>query len=149
MQVQYWHWIVLGIALMVLEIFLPTFMALWIGAAAVLIGILVWLVPSIALPLQLLFWALLSALMCWAWFRYLKPLAVDKTKAGLSRESVIGEVGQVLRLPVGNERGMLRFPAPVLGDDEWQFITEDEVAAGDRVRVVEVSGNALIVVKHS
>jgi hypothetical protein len=42
----------------------------------------------------------------------------------------------------------LRFPAPILGSDEWSFICEDPVAIGDRVRVTEVSGNSLIVVKH-
>lgn len=144
----YWHWIVLGFALMLLEIFLPTFTALWFGAAAVLVGGLLWLMPNLPLPLQLLLWAALSAALTWAWFRYLKPLSVDRTKAGMSREAILGEVGQVLRLPVGEERGVVRFPAPVLGDDEWLFISQDVLQLGDRVRVVDVSGNALMVVKH-
>lgn len=147
-ELVYWHWIVFGIALMLLEIFIPTFTALWFGAAAVVVGVILFLIPSLIMPLQLLLWAGLSGVLAWAWFKYLRPLSVDKTKAGLSREAIVGEVGQVLRLPLGEERGMLRFPAPVLGDDEWLFITEDEVAKGDRVRVIDVSGNALIVVKH-
>lgn len=144
----YWHWIVIGVALMLLEIFLPTFTALWFGAAAVIVGVLLWLVPTMAVPLQLILWAILSGVLAWAWFKWLKPLSIDRTKAGLSRESLIGEVGQVLRLPVGEERGMLRFPAPVMGDDEWLFISSDSLQMGDRVRVVEIAGNALIVVKH-
>ena len=38
--VLYWHWIVLGIALMAIEILLPSFVALWFGAAAVVVGVL-------------------------------------------------------------------------------------------------------------
>ena len=144
----YWHWIVFGIFLMLFEMFIPTFTILWFGAAAVLVGAVLLGFPDLMLPLQLLLWALFSGVLAWLWVKYLKPLSVDKTKAGLSREAIVGEVGQVLRLPKGEERGNLRFPAPVLGNDEWLFMCQDELALGDRVRVVEVSGNALIVVKH-
>lgn len=144
----YWHWIVFGIFLMLFEMFIPTFTILWFGAAAVLVGAVLLAFPDLMLPLQLLLWALFSGVLAWLWVKYLKPLSVDKTKAGLSREAIVGEVGQVLRLPKGEERGNLRFPAPVLGNDEWLFMCQDELALGDRVRVVEVSGNALIVVKH-
>ncbi len=145
----YWHWIVFGIVLILAEIFLMSFTVLWFGAAAVVVGVLLLLLPSLVLSIQLVVWAFLSGVMAWAWFKYLKPLSVDKTKAGLSREAIVGEVGQVLRLPLEDERGMLRFPAPVLGDDEWLFICEETLAKGDRVRVVDVAGNALIVVKHN
>ncbi len=145
----YWHWIVFGIVLILAEIFLMSFTVLWFGAAAVVVGVLLLLWPSLVLPVQLVVWALMSGVMAWAWFKYLKPLSVDKTKAGLSREAIVGEVGQVLRLPLDDERGVLRFPAPVLGDDEWLFICEETLVKGDRVRVVDVAGNALIVVKHS
>lgn len=146
--VLYWHWIVFGITLMLAEIFLLSFTALWFGAAAVVVGVVVLALPQIPLAAQLLLWGGLSGVMAWAWFKYLKPLSIDKTKAGLSRESIVGEVGQVLKLPVGDQRGTLRFPAPILGNDEWAFICEDLIAAGDRVRVKEVSGNTLVVVKH-
>lgn len=144
----YWLWIILGVALMVLEIFLPTFTALWIGAAAIVVGLVTWGYPALALPAQVLLWAVMSAVMTWAWFKFLKPLSVDKTQAGLSREALLGQVGQVLRLPQGEQRGLLRFPAPVVGDDEWLYICEDKLQLGDRVRVVDISGNALLVVKH-
>jgi len=39
----------------------------------------------------------------------------------------------------------LRFSAPILGADEWQFICTDTVEIGSRVVVREFSGNTLIV----
>lgn len=147
-EIVYWHWIVMGIALVLLEIVLPTFAALWFGVAAIVVGLLLLLVPTLSLTLQIVLWSVLSCLFTWLWFRFLKPLSTDKTKAGLSREALLGEVGQVLATPTQERRGKLRFPAPVLGSDEWLFICENDVAVGDRVRVVDVSGNSLIVTKN-
>jgi membrane protein implicated in regulation of membrane protease activity len=81
------------------------------------------------------------------WFKYLKPLSIDRTKAGLSREAIVGEVGQVISVPVENRRGRMRFPAPILGNDEWQIISNESLSEGDRVRVKDVSGNSLVVEK--
>lgn len=143
----YWHWIVFGIILMVSEMFLASFFILWFGAAAVVIGALLFLFPDMSQTLQIFLWTVLSSALAFAWLKYLKPLAIDKTKAGLSREAILGETGQVLSLPNGEKRGVLRFPAPVLGADEWLFISQDELAIGDRVRVKDLSGNTLIVHK--
>jgi len=147
-ELLYWHWVVFGIALMLLEIFLPSFTALWFGSGAVAVGLLMLLFPAMSLTTQVVLWTVLSGILTWGWFKYLRPLSVDKTKAGLSREAIVGEVGQVLTVPSEARRGVLRFPAPVLGSDEWQFISQDELNIGDRVRVIDVSGNSLIVSKQ-
>ena len=91
--------------------------------------------------------AITSTAFALAWFKIIKPLNVDKTKAGLSREALVGEIGQVLKVPTGEKRGKVRFPAPVLGSDEWLIISQDELNIGDRVSVVDLSGNSLIVKK--
>lgn len=142
-----WHWIVFGIALAISEIFLATFFVLWFGAAAVLVGILLFVLPDLSLSAQILSWTVLSTVLAFGWFKYLKPLSVDRTKAGLSKEAIMGEVGQVLVVPTDDKRGKLRFPAPILGDDEWLILSRDALAIGDRVSVVDVSGNSLIVEK--
>jgi membrane protein implicated in regulation of membrane protease activity len=146
-ELLYWHWIVAGIILILLEIPLPSFTTLWLGAAAIIVGLLMLAFPEMNFTAQVLAWTVLSVLMTWAWFKYLRPLSTDKTMAGLSREAIIGQVGQVIQVPNDDRRGVLRFPAPVLGEDEWQFITQDELRMGDRVRVTDLSGNSLIVQK--
>lgn len=148
LEILYWHWLVLGMGLVLFELVLPSFTALWFGAGAIVVGLLLLAFPSLPLTVQVLGWALLSILFTVLWFKYLKPLSVDKTKAGLSKEAIMGETGQVLSLPHESRRGTLRFPAPVLGSDEWPFISQDDLAIGDRVRVTDVSGNSLIVSKH-
>jgi len=142
-----WHWVVFGIAVMVSEMFLGTFFILWFGAAAVVVGVMLFLIPDLSMTWQILLWTILSSVLAVGWFKYLKPLSIDKTKAGLSKEAITGEVGQVLIVPTEDKRGKLRFPAPVLGADEWIIISQDELTIGDRVSVVDVSGNSLIVKK--
>lgn len=147
MELVYWHWIVLGIVLMLAEIFIGSFFIFWFGAAAVVVGLSLTIAPSISAPTQLISWTLLSLVFAVAWFRFLKPLSKDFTKAGLSREALIGEIGQVLSVPNGDKRGMVRFPAPLLGSDEWLIMSQDSLSIGDRVSVKDVSGNSLIVVR--
>ena len=147
MELVYWHWIVLGIVLMLAEIFIGSFFIFWFGAAAVVVGLSLNIAPSISASTQLIFWTLLSLVFAVAWFRFLKPLSKDVTKAGLSREALIGEIGQVLSVPNGDKRGMVRFPAPLLGSDEWLIMSQDSLSIGDRVSVKDVSGNSLIVVR--
>ena len=144
-----WHWIVFGIALMISEIFLTTFFILWFGAAAVTVGVILYFVPELSTTMQILIWTILSSVLAWGWFKYLKPLSIDKTKAGLSKEAITGEVGQVIVVPTPDKRGKLRFPAPILGADEWIIISQDDLSIGDRVSVVDVSGNSLIVRKYN
>ena len=144
-----WHWIVLGLALVVSEIFLATFFILWFGAAAVIVGALLFIVPDLSTSWQVFLWTIISTLLALGWFKFLRPLSIDRTKAGLSKEAIVGEIGQVIVVPMAKKRGKLRFPAPVLGADEWLIISQDEVVIGDRVSVVDISGNALIVKKSS
>ena len=143
----YWHWIVFGIALMLFEIFLGSFFIFWFSAAAVVVGLLLIPLPAITETAQIIMWAVSSTAFAFAWFKLIKPLNVDKTKAGLSREALLGEIGQVLKIPNGEKRGKVRFPAPLLGSDEWLIISQEDLDIGDRVSVVDLSGNSLIVKK--
>ncbi len=143
-----WHWFVFGIILVILEIFLASFVVLWFGAAALLVAGLLFLLPDLSQTYQIFIWSVLSAILAFAWFKYLKPLSVDKTKAGLSKEAIVGQIGQVIAVPAGDNRGKLRFSVPILGSEEWHFISEDSTELGDRVRVTDVSGNTLVIKKH-
>ena len=54
-QIEAWHWWVLGIVLISLEMFIPTGHTLWSGIAALIVGSLLWLVPGLSWQLQLHF----------------------------------------------------------------------------------------------
>ena len=147
-KLLYWHWLVLGMILVIAEIFIPSFTVFWFGLGAFIVAGLIWLYPPMNLAAQLFVWAVASIIFTVLWFKYFKPRMADRTHAGISREAIVGESGQVVKIPGAGVRGVVRFTTPLLGSDEWAFICEETVALGDRVFVKEISGNTLIVEKH-
>jgi membrane protein implicated in regulation of membrane protease activity len=146
-KILYWYWLVFGMILVITEIFVPSFTIFWFGLGAILVAGLLWLFPELSLSWQLFTWAIASTLFTILWFKYFKPMMKDQTKAGISREAVLGESGLVVRVPHDHESGVVRFTTPLLGSEEWPFICSDDVSSGERVYVKEVSGNTLIVQK--
>ena len=144
-----WHWFVLGVLLILSELVLPAFAALWFGIAAIMVGVLLWLFPMMGFTTQLVTWIILSVLCTLLWFKFIKPLSTDKTKAGLSREATIGQVGMVIQTHMEHDLITVRFPMPVLGSDEWNCRSLEPVRVGDRVRVVDILGNDLVVKPHN
>ncbi len=146
-QLLYWHWLLLGVVLVVLEIFLTSFVVLWFGIGALVVGLFLWAAPGLPFAAQLLIWLIASTAMAVVWFRCFKPRMTDRTRAGIAREALIGESGQVIRVPAEGGRGLVRFSVPLLGSDEWEFICADAVAPGDRVVIRDFSGNTLVVAR--
>jgi inner membrane protein len=146
--IAYWHWLILGMALLIAEMFIGSMAVLWFGLGALAIAAFVFFAPGMEPVWQLFIWALLSGLLTFLWFRYFKPRMADRTKAGIPREAVLGETGIVIRAPEEGSRGIVRFSIPLLGSDEWPFICEGDVRAGEKVSVKEISGNTLIVEKR-
>lgn len=147
-KVLYWYWLVLGMLLIIAEIFIPSFTVFWFGLGAIMVALILWLLPDMSVSWQLFIWAIASIVFTFLWFKFFKPLMTDRTKAGISREAVLGESGQVIKVPEEGRRGIVRFATPLLGTDEWPFICEQAVASGDRVFVKDVSGNTLLVEKR-
>ena len=144
-QIKAWYWLVFAMILIMSELIIPSFTIIWFGLGALLVAALLWLIPHLSLSLQLFFWAMASIIFTILWFKVFKKRMVDRTKAGISLEAVLGESGLVVKPADTGTRGVVKFTTPVLGSEEWAFICHRETRTGDRVRVVDVSGNTLIV----
>lgn len=146
MQIEIWQWLVLGIALCVVEIFIPSFTLLWFGLGAFVVALIAAII-SLSLTAELFIWAIATTVFAVAWFKYFKPRMRDKTKAGISREAAVGQTGTVVKVSSQEVRGHVRFAVPLLGEEDWPYICETELAVGDRCRVKDVLGNTLLVEK--
>ena len=143
--IEPWHWLVLGFVLLIIEMFVPTFASLWFGAAAIIVAALAWLLP-ISVSVQVIIWLLLSVVFLVVWFKFIKPLSVDRTKAGLGGSVIVGETGMIIVSPQPDHAGVVRFSVPIVGAAEWMCRTTGEViAVGERVVVTDIIGNELIV----
>jgi membrane protein implicated in regulation of membrane protease activity len=142
MQILWWHWVVLGIVLMLLELAVPSFFLVWFGLGALIVGVLTVFSPSAPFAFQILAWTACSLVFLALWFRVFKP-NLYKSRAGMARGSLIGEVGLVTRDIRPYERGQIRLQKPILGEEVWESVAEEEIRVGERVRVLEVEGNTL------
>jgi len=146
MELLWWHWVVLGVALTLLELAVPAFVLVWFGVGAIIVGIAVLVFPSMPFAWQGIIWATVSVAFIWLWFKLFKP-GMHKSRAGMSKGQLIGEIGIVTRDIRPYDRGQIRLQKPVLGEELWESISETEIKTGERVKVLEVEGNFLKVVR--
>jgi membrane protein implicated in regulation of membrane protease activity len=144
MALLWWHWVVLGLALIGVEMLVPTFYLIWFGLGALLVGLCTALYP-LGFTAQVGLWTVASVAMVLLWFRYLKPKT--KTLAGASDVRMVGEIGLMIREVAPFERGELRFQRPLAGSETWPCIADETIPVGTRVRVVALEGNILKVTK--
>jgi len=142
-NVQWWHWVALGIILVAAEIVVPSLVIIWLGIAAIIVGAVEWLItPSFATQLYL--WTALSVLLLFAWFGYFKR----------TWRSPIGQAeGEYAHIPgkitqkLSSSRYRAEFELPVLGDRRWVVESNEELKLGDRVEVAKVYGQIVKVKK--
>lgn len=140
MELVWWHWFVLGLVLIALEILTPTFFLIWFGLGALLTGIVVWL-AVLGLAAQVLIWSASSLIMMAIWLKYFRnPM---DTRPGLAKESVLGTTGLVTRAVSEMSQGEIMFQRPVMGADRWPIIADAPIGVGKRARVVDVLGQIL------
>lgn len=138
MAILFWHWWVLGLALLVIEMLSPTgFFLIWVGAAAVVVGGAAWAMPSLPWEAQLVLFGVLSVASFFAW-RRLRPAHVPSDQPTLNRRghSYVGRTF-TLGAPIVNGVGKLH-----VDDSQWR-ITGPDADAGAKVRVVAADGNTL------
>jgi hypothetical protein len=145
-EILWWHWIVLGIFLMLAELAVPAFFLIWFGAAAVVVGCAVAVFPAFPFAYQVIAWTAGSVVLIWFWFKVFKP-GSHKTRVGMSAGAAIGEIALVIRDIRPYDKGQIRFQKPILGDDTWESIADEEIKVGERVKVLNVEGNILKVGK--
>ena len=137
MEILYWHWWVLGLGLLVAEMLLPTgFFLIWVGAAALLVGVLAWIVPM-SWEAEMVLFGVLSVASFLAWRRF-RPVNLDSDQPALNRRghSYVGRTF-TLTAPIVNGIGKLH-----VDDSQWR-ISGADAEAGAQVKVVAVDGATL------
>ncbi len=133
-----WSWILAGLVLLGLELVVPGGVLVWLGAAALVTGVLALLVP-IFWPLQFVIFGVLALVAIWLWLRYRGPGPVSDRP--FLNQRALRYVGRevVLQHPIEGGVGRLN-----LDDTTWR-ITGPDLAAGARVRIVGAEGAELMV----
>ena len=144
-EIVYWHWWVLAGVFFVLEVLSMSFFFLWLGASAVLIGLIVAVAPDISWQLQFTLWAVLSLLGAVGWRVYKKgnpnPIKSDEPKLNRRGEQY---VGRTFTLEASIENG---FGKVKVDDSIWKVECAEDLPEGSKVKVTAVDGTILQVEK--
>lgn len=130
-------WIVAGVVLAVLEMFVPGMVIIWFGVAAVVTGLLAFVVhsPTVHFVVFIVLSGLMVFFSQWIGRKITKP---EPEAVGARRME--GAVGTVIQ-PVGPDRpGRAKFTG-----EEWRASADAALEPGTKVRVVRVEGTRVIV----
>lgn len=139
---QFWHWMILGLALAVVEVLAPGTFFLWLGIAAGVTGLILLAAPGLAWEFQLLVFGLLSVAAVAGgryWVRRHPTRSEDPTLNRRGQQYV----GRVFTLAeaIVDGRGRVK-----VGDSLWRVAGPD-LPAGARVKVTGIAGTVLEVEK--
>ncbi|MBP2557808.1 membrane protein implicated in regulation of membrane protease activity [Neorhizobium galegae] len=136
-----WSWWILGVVLLAAELAAPGVFLIWIGAAAIVIGVLslaLWDAAFWSWHVQLLLFAALSGAFALAGRRFYssRNQATDEPNLNRRGESLVGRTA-TLHEPIAEGRGRIRL------DDTWWTVMGPDLPAGTQVKVVAASGRDL------
>jgi hypothetical protein len=139
-DIIYWHWLILAVALIILEILMPGAYFLWMGISAVVVGASMFVFPQMPILVQVLIFAILSVItvMMYRSYRKKNPLVTDEPALNRRGEKYIGQ-SFTLTEPIVNGVGMIK-----VDDSSWK-IKGFDIDTGETVRVVAAEGTTLIV----
>lgn len=134
-----WNWLILGAVFLGLELIAPGAFMLWLGLAALAVGLISFVIDW-SWQMQLVAFALLSLALIPVWRRY-APRVEQPSEAPLLNRRAEGYIGRVFTLdnPIADGVGRVR-----IDDTVWR-VTGPDSAAGSRVRIVRAEGPNLFV----
>ena len=134
-DIIYWHWLILAVALIILEILIPGAYFLWMGVSAVVVGGAMFVFPQMPILVQVLIFAALSvtAVVMYKSFQKKNPVVTDEPALNRRGEQYIGR-SFTLTEPIVNGTGKVK-----VDDSTWK-VTGADMQAGASVRVVDVDG---------
>jgi membrane protein implicated in regulation of membrane protease activity len=139
-EIVFWHWLIVAVALVTLEMLAPGAFFLWMGISAAIVGAILFLAPSLSLIMQVIIFAVLSVISLIMYKQYQKhnPVVIDEPALNRRGEQYIGRVF-TLDTPIENGVGKV-----IIDDSTWKIGGED-MGAGTKIRVTAVNGTILMV----
>ena len=135
-NLNYLHWLVFGLALVIIELFFWSMFLLWIGASAITISIVFYLYPEVSWGLQVLSFILLSVVSTFLAKKYFPVKTVDD-ELNINAKGHIGKECTVASI----ENSIVKVK---LGESLW-FAKGCEMSVGQKVQIVDVDSSMFIV----
>ena len=140
-SIEFWYWLVIGVAFLVLEVLAPGAILMWFGFGGLLTGVLLWLIPSMSLEWQILIFSIFSAVSIFVWRKY-GPSEVDVVSDAPNLNNRLRDyIGRETKLIEAIESGT---GLAKVGDSAWKVRGKD-MPKGTHVKIVDIDGMFFIV----
>lgn len=136
---SHWLWLGLGLVLAIAEVIIPGVFLIWLAGAAIITGVLTWLVP-IGLPLEIVLFAVLSIVSVFIGRNYLRANPIEPADPKMNDRGARA-VGETVVVTHAIDGGSGRVK---LGDSEW-LARGPDAEPGTRMRVAGADGAVLVV----
>lgn len=135
-NLNFMHWLVLGLALIILELFLWTTFLLWIGASAITVSIVFYLIPDVGGLTKVFTFLAISVAATYLSKKYYPIKTVDdelneKAKTYIGKECKVSSM----------EDGVIKVQ---IGKSLW-FAEGTDLSVGQSVKIVGVEASTFIV----
>lgn len=133
-------WLSLGGLLLAAEMLGGNGYLLWSGVAAVITGVIIWLLP-LSREWQGALFSLLTLLAAWLWWRWLtRRLKGEKPAASQLNQRGQQLTGRRFTLDTAliDGRGHIR-----IGDSCWPVVADSDLGVGTKVEVIAIEGITL------
>jgi membrane protein implicated in regulation of membrane protease activity len=133
-----WLWLIGGVVLLIAEVIAPGFFLIFIGAAAILTGVIA-VALGLSLAPQLALFAIIALSAVRVGGRRFYQSKYDYSSDPMLNDRAARMLGKVVVVvqPVDSNGGRVR-----VGDGEWSA-RGGPAAIGDRVRIIDIEGNCL------
>jgi len=135
------RWMILGFALLVAEVVTGTTYILWPAVAALIVGLVVFVLP-LGWSMQFLLFAILTGVLLFFGHKYLRPRVKGGEPSDLN-DRARSMKGMRVKAVADFDTGRGRVH---VGDTQWRAAMEKgDAKAGDELRVITVKGTTLTV----
>ena len=139
----HWFFLILSGILLIVELLGTSGYSLWSGVSAFFVAIIAWIIPFSWTSLWIIF-AILTMVTAYVWFLWLKHKNMNQLKKralNQPKSDLIG-IKTVVVEAITNGNGRVK-----INDGTWMATSDQNLAVGERVKVVDVDGLILKVNK--
>ncbi len=135
-NLNFMHWLTLGLAMIIIELFLWTTFLLWIGASAITVSIMFYLTPGVDGLTQLLAFIVIAVAATYLSKKYYPVKTIDDEL----NEKAMTYIGKECKVS-SIEDGVIKVQ---IGKSLW-FAKGSELSVGQAVKIVGVDSSTFIV----
>ena len=133
-QVEFWHWIIAGIIMLVIEMLFTAAYFLWMGVSAFFVGVVVYIFPDIPILAQVIIFGCLSVFTLIQFKHRQKTSLSDEPNLNRRGRQYIGRKF-VLDQPIVNLEGKIK-----VEDSIWR-VSGIDMDKGTKVCIIDVDGD--------